>query len=1201
MAGVLAGLLALVVVALLLLPRFVNTEKVKARILARVSQQLKGEVDFKRVDVRFFPSIRAVVLGGRVRVPGTLDVSMETLQMGIRFLPLLRGRVEPAYVDVRGVRGWVRLKSSGKGASPPLAFNDETLGRVLSNLSSKAPGLRFTLQGGELTFYREGVEKGFPLSNLQAGLSLPSGEVSFVLSFSSPVVSTFQLKGRLGVESLKGEVEARVKGLHLSSLLSWFSLPLKRVPREALVNLRGKGKLEGLEKVDVAVVGSLPRLVLRGHPELSPIVCRGFKGDFTRRGKAWRASLESLVLDYPRITLAGEFSWDPGEKKASLVIRGRGIDVPSVRKVALSLMGGHHTVQKILHIVRGGEVPSITFRSHGPDLGALDDLDNMVIQGSLKKGTIVIPHDLLTIQDAGGRVTISKGILKGEDLVGRLGNSRVLGGTLKLGLRGGELPLYLEAKVDADLSQLPRVLGRVLKGGILLSEIRHVKGIRGRALGRLVLGETTRVKRVEVEARLQNLSCRYDRVPYPIKVEDGTFTYKGSHIEVKGLRGSVGRSTFSRLSARIAWGRESGSPSGLYLRVSSMEGSLVLDEIYPWLVSYKGVREALAPFSSMKGVLRVASLTLHGPPLHPEKWKFQLQGGVQDFSMDFVLFPDTLRVKRGLLSMTPKTLAFKDCEARLLDTTSVVSGTLEDYIQGVRRLELFIGGEVGPRAAGWIYRFVGLPREFRVKAPFALKGGRLSWERGGKTDFSGRISVGNARADVDLELLGNLLLVRRLVLAGPGSLATIGVTFQGDTLSLNFKGSVTREVLDTLLEKNLILKGQMKGDFALYLDLGKMADFSAKGDLEVQGLTYLWGVRMPLGIEEARVKACGTGLDIEKASLSLKHSSLEVVGKAKLVGERLRLDLDLSSPSIDMKEIEDFFSRGESATPRKKWDLPLEGEVRARVFSLFYQGYTWSPVKARVLLFPNRVEVVVEKALLCGISTPGTITFVPGRMALDLKVKARRRDFDSAVSCLFGKEHLVRGTFSLKGYLKGLGEEDPLAEDSRGEFRFKAKDGRVYRLTLLSKIFAILNVTEIFRGKLPDLAKEGFAYRNMEMKARFKNGVLLIDEGFIDGSSMRIFADGKIDFVKNRMNLTVLVAPFKTLDTLLSRVPVLGRILTGKSKTLVSIPVKVTGKLEDPTVVPLSPTAVGSGILGIMKRTLEAPVRIILPSGKKGE
>jgi hypothetical protein len=53
--------------------------------------------------------------------------------------------------------------------------------------------------------------------------------------------------------------------------------------------------------------------------------------------------------------------------------------------------------------------------------------------------------------------------------------------------------------------------------------------------------------------------------------------------------------------------------------------------------------------------------------------------------------------------------------------------------------------------------------------------------------------------------------------------------------------------------------------------------------------------------------------------------------------------------------------------------------------------------------------------------------------------------------------------------------------------------------------------------------------------------------------------------------------------------------------TLVSIPVRATGDLKNPTVTLLSPSAVGSGLLDIMKRTVELPVKIIHPTAPVDE
>ena len=56
--------------------------------------------------------------------------------------------------------------------------------------------------------------------------------------------------------------------------------------------------------------------------------------------------------------------------------------------------------------------------------------------------------------------------------------------------------------------------------------------------------------------------------------------------------------------------------------------------------------------------------------------------------------------------------------------------------------------------------------------------------------------------------------------------------------------------------------------------------------------------------------------------------------------------------------------------------------------------------------------------------------------------------------------------------------------------------------------------------------------------------------------------------------------------------PLIGNVLGGK---LISIPFRAIGDLEDPDVYAMPPTAVGSGILGILERTLKLPITIIQP------
>ena len=135
-----------------------------------------------------------------------------------------------------------------------------------------------------------------------------------------------------------------------------------------------------------------------------------------------------------------------------------------------------------------------------------------------------------------------------------------------------------------------------------------------------------------------------------------------------------------------------------------------------------------------------------------------------------------------------------------------------------------------------------------------------------------------------------------------------------------------------------------------------------------------------------------------------------------------------------------------------------------------------------------------------------------------------------------------------------------------------------------------MNLTEVFRGKIPDFTKEGFAYNSMAAKATMHDGKLIVKDGLIDAPSMEIAYLGHMDFSNKELDLKFLVAPLKTVDFVVKKIPLVGRILGGTS---LSVPVKVTGDWANPRVTALSPSAVGSGLLGIMERTLKLPVEII--------
>jgi hypothetical protein len=68
--------------------------------------------------------------------------------------------------------------------------------------------------------------------------------------------------------------------------------------------------------------------------------------------------------------------------------------------------------------------------------------------------------------------------------------------------------------------------------------------------------------------------------------------------------------------------------------------------------------------------------------------------------------------------------------------------------------------------------------------------------------------------------------------------------------------------------------------------------------------------------------------------------------------------------------------------------------------------------------------------------------------------------------------------------------------------------------------------------------------------------------------------------------MTLLIAPLRTVDNVVGKVPVVGSVLGG---SIVAIPVGVSGTAGKPKVTPLDPSAVGAELKGLMDRTLSVP------------
>jgi len=247
-------------------------------------------------------------------------------------------------------------------------------------------------------------------------------------------------------------------------------------------------------------------------------------------------------------------------------------------------------------------------------------------------------------------------------------------------------------------------------------------------------------------------------------------------------------------------------------------------------------------------------------------------------------------------------------------------------------------------------------------------------------------------------------------------------------------------------------------------------------------------------------------------------------------------------------------------------------------------------VDTLLLLKTDFSSVQMNKAVLCDIETNGYLNVKKDGLEARFQFTAdQKNNIQDLFTCLLKKNKFMDGPYSLTGNIHGKGPEKEFLDTLTGSVLLTAQKGRIYKLTLISRILSVLNVSKIFKGKIPDVTQNGFAYHKIFMAADIRDSKLYLSRAIIDGQDMTLIFSGWIDPLNDTLDLTCLVAPFKTVDLIIEKIPIVSTLLSGR---LVTVPAKATGKLSDPVVVPLHPSAVGDGLITMMSDILKTPVKL---------
>jgi hypothetical protein len=1200
-AGLGVILLALLLTLTLVAPKVMNRESIKVQIQAEFSKTAGGDLDFEQVALSFFPRPGVIIRRASVEIPGKARGTVASLKVCPGILPLFRGRLRVAKVSLEAPDFEIPFpevagpKKKEPRTDPFEALKQGTVS-LLEVLALNVPNLEVGIGKGRIHLV-DGSQSMVTLQDFDARVLLPPRGPDFHFTCRTNLWKNLSVEGSLDARTLKGRADIELSRFQPHLLADRLLQDAGFGCSESIVYLRVDVHTEGLRKFHGEVKASVPEMTVSRNKEESILQVENMGVSFSIEKDKIALSLDQLRVAHPRLNMAGTFLMDKTAPDIRLDLEARELDLDSSRKAALCLLGDIPIVKDIFSYVRAGTLPVITFHSQGKTIGELGATNSIRIDTRMEDGTVFVRGPDLMLEDVKADAVVSMGILEAKNAEGRLGNSTGHDVTVRVGLKGEDAPLHVDITFLSDLKEVPDLLKRVVQNDAFVEEVSRTADVRGSARGRLILGESMKSVQATVDISELNISGRHGRIPHVVTISNGTFFYAPDRISGEAVEGEVGRSSFSGMSYQLLLDGE---------RQLSLKGgtaTLVLDEIVAWLLSYPALRRELDEFKEdTKGEVKITELALEGPLLKPGDWDFEAAGSLENLDVATTLCPGKATLATGRFRANQEELSFTELKAKILDASFDASGVLKGYLGELVGADLDLSGRTGPEATQWISESVDLPAAFKPRSPFTFADGKLVWNRRGETSFKGN-AVFREGVNVSIDVLQKPeeFLVNRLSFQDKESRATLSFSQTKNAYGLKFTGNLIYGTLEKVFVNNVAPDVRLKGDFLLNVRREEPAFSKAQGYLEAKSLRIPFRWLAPITIDSLNLEASEKGLDIRPAHLTLEETHIDLEGGIEFSADGLLFDMDLASDGIEWATIEKVIDGAETTEQQELAPkLAMGGTVRCRTESFTYGQFTWKPLHASVGFTRDTLRAAVTEADLCGISTLGALNVTEEGTSLDFRLIAKDQDLAPTFPCLSETGREVTGRFDLTGEVKGEGKGDMLMRSLTGSLEFAARDGHIYRDPVWSKIFSLLNVTEVFRGKKVDLRSDDLAYDSMAFKARLDKGNLMVETFTLEGPTMGVAGQGSLDLVDKQADITLLLAPLRTVDFIVEKTPVVSNITGGQ---LVTFPVKLEGDWEDPQVTMLSATSVGQRLLGMMRNTLMLPVDIMEPviPGKREE
>ncbi|MEN8135322.1 MAG: AsmA-like C-terminal domain-containing protein [Thermodesulfobacteriota bacterium] len=1195
----------------LLAPRVLDIDAVRSKVATVVSAKSGWQIDGAQLDWYWLPSPHFSLLDTTLTRKDALLIIPET-RIFPRWRSLLLKKLELRAVEL--INPELRIESFANHQDQAKITLPQTRITVIDGSVVFSEGL-FTEQAHILPL---------TIAEINATLALASERGDFQVSAKSPHFNFLELEGTFTPADLGFKMAYEINGFKFHKLVP--ALAAERLlPVESAISLQGTIAGNGTEQFKADMTGDFPCFVAPAATESFLLDCGSADLAISKDEDGFTIDINELQLKNPGLILSGRIAKltnssateDP-EPVWLLDLTGKELDLTAIRKGVLTLWGDNHIARTVCDIVLGGKASQATYFFKAP-LAGFKSIGQMKIRVDVEEAEIHPPHTPLFLEKARGTIEIVDGYLSGQGLTARLGNSKGENCSLFLDLADRKKEFRLNLDLDADLAALPAVLDDLVPHKGFRRELQRFSDVQGRAAGHLRIGETLDTLKVNVNINSVNGGAKYEPMP-PFRIRSGSLDISPDSVKWQGIRGVVGSHMIRELSGEVSWAK--GVSLAIKSAQATFDSAALLTELNTASVLPGEINKAI---TKAEGILELNKATMSGLINKPDKWQYSLDLASSGSRWASPLLPHAILAERVRAKISRNRIELVSGKVWFLEQPLLIEGVFSHKNFTDWQFQTMLSGTIREPLAEWVREKAWIPSRYFPVIPCTLDKLEIQWESdtlkltGGIAAGMGGITSPSVR--LQLETDSDQLIINELIVSSPEEQGHLTLKHQKNApkrLNVSWQGFIDSETILELLNENILATERLEGDFsAKYSKTLKEQSFT--GWAKAHNIAWFADhSRHGLMIRELKLSGEQDGsIKIDHAVIADEDEELNLNGQLAMDPAKITFDLGLDAEKVTRRTTKKIIDdlKGFSPAAAESHVAPKTPAARQLKGVLHFKlgQFTSSPddeqngktASPNYVLSPANGFITIDSATdlasldlrdssLCGLNISGTLNAKESSHESSLTIftdSSAPPLFQDVLPCFGFENTLLDGTIHLDVNLKGTANKW-----RSGNANLYSDGGYIHRLGFLSKVFRVINLRDIFSGAdLPDFANKGFAYSKIDITSHVEDNKLRIDKAFIAGEGLNIFGQGTIDLADWSADLIVMVAPLKTVDAVFTNIPLIGKVLGGKDKAVLSIPVALKGDLRDPDVTILPPEAIGKGLLNLIGNTLMMPFQIFSP------